>query len=87
VFSRLALFQSADSSDLKETATMNKPENDRRRISQAELLDSAIRALGQLSVSNDLAARSLAIRALADVQQVRRQVPTRRAHDREVRIG
>jgi hypothetical protein len=64
---------------------MDKLQNDRRRISQAGLLDSAIRVLGQLSASNDLVTRSLAIRALADVQQVRRQVPTRRAQDRVVR--
>jgi hypothetical protein len=64
---------------------MDKPENDRRRMSQAGLLDSAIRSLSQLSTSPDMTTRSLAARALADIQQVRRQVPTRRALDREAR--
>lgn len=64
---------------------MDKPENDRRRISQAGLLDSAIRSLSQLSTSGDMMTRSLASRALVDVQQVRRMVPSRRASDREIR--
>jgi hypothetical protein len=64
---------------------MDKPENDRRRMSQAGLLDSAIRTLSQLSTSADMTTRALAGRALADIQQARRQVPMRRALDREAR--
>lgn len=65
---------------------MNELSNDRRRFSQGGLLDSAIRTISQLCNSPDLATRSLAIRALADIQQVRRQVPTRREYDRKTRI-
>lgn len=65
---------------------MDKPENERRRVSQAGLLDSAIRTLSQLLASPDLNTRSLAIRAIADVQKVRKMVPTRRVHDCETRI-
>jgi hypothetical protein len=64
---------------------MDKPENERRRMSQAGLLDSAIRSLSQLATSADMTTRALAARALADIRQVRRQVPTRRALDREAR--
>jgi hypothetical protein len=65
---------------------MEKPEDDRRRMSQAGLLDSAIRTLSQLSTSADMTTRALAMRALADLQQVRRQVPSRRAHDRATHV-
>jgi len=60
---------------------MNKVNEDRRRISLGGLLDSAIRTLTQLIASNDMNTRTLAIRALAEVQQARRLVPSRRVHD------
>ena len=65
---------------------MNKIDADRRRISLGGLLDSAVRTLTQLMSSNDMNTRTLAIRALADVQQARRLVPSRREHDRTARM-
>jgi len=60
---------------------MNTPETERRRVSQAALLDSALRAINQLAASRDPGTRALAVRVLAEIGQVRRQIPARREHD------
>lgn len=65
---------------------MEKPDKDRRTMSLGGLLDSAIRALSQLTSSSDLNTRTLAGQAMADIQRARRQVPMRRKQDSTSRI-
>lgn len=60
---------------------MDKPEKERRAISQAGVLESAMRTIGQLVSSTDLATRSLAFRALAEIKKARKLVPARRKDD------
>lgn len=57
------------------------PVVERRRMSHGSLLDSAIRMVSQLSASGDLQTRSLANRAMADLQKLRHQIPQRRQLD------
>lgn len=57
------------------------PVKERRRMSHAGLLDSAIRMVAQLASSNDLNTRTLANRALADLQKLRHEQPRRRQVD------
>jgi hypothetical protein len=59
---------------------------ERRHMSQAGLLDSAMRTLGQLAVSNDMTTRTLAVRALADIKRARQMVPMRRTLDKTSRL-
>lgn len=57
------------------------PIKDRRRMSQAGLLDSAIRMVAQLTASRDLQTRTIANRAMADLQKLRHEMPKRRQLD------
>ena len=66
---------------LKEKNTMEKVDEERRNMSQGGLLDAAISTLQQLVNSGDMMTRSLAVRALADVQRARLMVPMRRRQD------
>ncbi len=50
-------------------------------MSHGSLLDSAIRMVAQLSSSGDLHTRSLANRAMADLQKLRHEMPQRRQLD------
>lgn len=61
--------------------TMDKVDEERRNMSQGGLLDAAISTLQQLVNSSDMMTRSLAVRALADIQRARQMVPMRRKHD------
>lgn len=61
--------------------SMDKPEKERRNMSLGGLLDSAISAINQLTNSSDMTTRTLASRALNDIQRARRQVPMRRKMD------
>jgi folate-dependent tRNA-U54 methylase TrmFO/GidA len=63
-----------------------KTVKERRHMSQAGLLDSAMRTLGQLAVSNDMTTRTLAGRALADIKRARQMVPMRRMLDKTSRL-
>jgi hypothetical protein len=65
---------------------MEKPDKERRTMSLGGLLDSAIRSIGQLTSSSDLITRTLAGRALADIQRARRQIPMRRKQDQTSRV-
>lgn len=60
---------------------MEKPDKERRTMSLGGLLDSAIGAISQLTNSSDMTTRTLAARALNDIQRARRQVPSRRKQD------
>jgi hypothetical protein len=60
---------------------MNKPEKERRMLSQAGLLESAMRTIGQLVSSSSLETRNLAFRALAEIKRARKLVPARRKDD------
>ena len=60
---------------------MNKPEKERRILSQAGLLESAMRTIGQLVSSADLNTRNLAFRALSEIKKARKLVPSRRKDD------
>jgi hypothetical protein len=60
---------------------MEKVDEERRNMSQGGLLDAAISTLQQLVNSSDVRTRSLAVRALADIQLARRMVPMRRRQD------
>lgn len=66
---------------MRKDMPMTKPEKERRVISQAGLLESAMRTLGQLVSSADLNTRNLAFRALAEIKKARKLVPTRRKDD------
>jgi hypothetical protein len=70
-------------SDAKRETGMDKPKNERRVDSQAGLLESAMRTIGQLVSSTDLATRSVAFRALAEIKKARKLVPTRRKDDKK----
>lgn len=61
---------------------MNNAVNERRRLSRTGLLDSAIRTLSLLATTGDLRSRALVNQALGNLQQLRREFPTRREHDR-----
>ncbi|RJG04108.1 hypothetical protein [Noviherbaspirillum sedimenti] len=61
------------------------PVKERRRMSQAGLLDSAIRMVAQLTTSNDLHTRTIANRAMADLQKMRHEMPKRRQFDSTAR--
>ncbi|MDQ9169695.1 hypothetical protein Q8A64_04640 [Oxalobacteraceae bacterium R-40] len=60
---------------------MGKPEKERREISQAGLLEAAMRTINQLITSTDLNTRGVAFRALSDVKRARKLVPARRKDD------
>jgi hypothetical protein len=60
---------------------MNMPFKERRRLSQSGLLDSAIRLLAVLASSGSSMDRSRANQALMYLQQLRRELPTRRQSD------
>jgi hypothetical protein len=60
-------------------------ENERRRFSQAALLDSAVHALSQLTTSPDPRVRTLVLQAIGDIKQVLRHTPSRRKNDFRVR--
>lgn len=60
---------------------MDESEKERRVLSQAGLLESAMRTIGQLISSADLNTRNLAGRALAEVRRARKLVPARRKDD------
>jgi hypothetical protein len=62
---------------------MDKPEKERRVDSQAGLLESAMRTIGQLVSSADLATRSVAFRTLAELKKARKLVPARRKDDKK----
>ncbi|MES2298759.1 MAG: hypothetical protein V4582_17070 [Pseudomonadota bacterium] len=64
---------------------MEKPEQERRQMSQGGLLDAAISTISQLLNSSDLQTRALAVRALGDMQRARRMVPLRRKVDAAAR--
>lgn len=61
--------------------TTAKEDKERRRMSHAGVLDSAIRIVAQLASSNDVMTRSLANRALAELQKLRHDMPKRRQTD------
>lgn len=61
------------------------PVRERRRMSHAGLLDSAIRMVAQLASSGDVNTRALANRALADLQKLRHGMPKRRQVDTNAR--
>lgn len=67
----------------KRETGMDKPEKERRLDSQAGLLESAMRTIGQLVSSTDLATRSVAFRALAEIKKARKLVPARRKDDKK----
>lgn len=79
--------QNAISLDLKmETLTGNEhpPRSqltERRRISHGGLLDSAIRMVAQLTASDNLHTRTIANRAMSDLQKLRHDMPKRRELD------
>lgn len=62
------------------------PVKERRRMSHAGLLDSAIRMVAQLASSGDVNTRALANRALADLQKLRHEQPKRRQNDASARF-
>jgi hypothetical protein len=59
----------------------SSPVPERRRMSHGGLLDSAIRMVAQLTASGDVHTRSLANRAMADLQKLRHDIPKRRHVD------
>jgi hypothetical protein len=61
------------------------PAPDRRKMSQAGLLDSAINIAHQLVASRDPVTSSLASRMLGDLMRLRREMPVRRLIDRNPR--
>ena len=63
------------------TALPLDPVKDRRRLSHSGVLDSAIRLVAQLTSSNDLNTRTIASRALAELQKLRHEMPKRRQAD------
>lgn len=62
------------------------PVKERRRMSHAGLLESAIRMVAQLASSSDVNTRALANRALADLQKLRHEQPKRRRLDGNARL-
>lgn len=58
---------------------------ERRKMSHGGLLDSAIRMVAQLSASGELHTRTLANRAMADLQKLRHEMPKRRQTDGKTR--
>jgi hypothetical protein len=64
---------------------MEETVKDRRRTSYAGLLDSAIRGAAKLVSSRDAMTKSLANQVLADLMQLRREMPTRRQYDTKSR--
>ncbi|TCS35762.1 hypothetical protein EDC30_10961 [Paucimonas lemoignei] len=54
---------------------------ERRKMSHGGLLDSAIRMVAQLTASGELHTRTLANRAMADLQKLRHDMPKRRQTD------
>lgn len=60
---------------------MDEPLKERRVLSQASVLDSAMRTVGQLVSSADLNTRNIAFRALAEIKKARKLVPARRKDD------
>lgn len=54
---------------------------DRRRMSYAGLIDSAIRSVSKLTTVGDAASKGLAHQALADLMRLRRSLPARRQQD------
>ncbi|MBS0309213.1 MAG: hypothetical protein JSS58_09600 [Proteobacteria bacterium] len=61
------------------------PAAERRRRSYSGLLDSAIRNASQLACSPDVKVRAMASQIVADLLQVRRELPVRRKTDASVR--
>ncbi|HSY26147.1 MAG TPA: hypothetical protein VK832_01475 [Burkholderiaceae bacterium] len=64
---------------------MDTPPVERRKMSHAGLLDSAINVAHQLAASRDPMTSSLASRMLNDLLQLRRDMPLRRLIDRNPR--
>jgi hypothetical protein len=64
---------------------MEEPIKDRRRISYAGLLDSAIRSITKITSSSDPVAKALANQALSDLLKMRRERPARRQFDAKAR--
>lgn len=64
--------------DITDTADTVK---ERRRMSHSGVIDSAIRLIAQLTASNDLNTRTIASRALAELQKLRHDMPKRRQTD------
>ncbi|WP_146204505.1 hypothetical protein [Massilia glaciei] len=60
---------------------VEKVDEERRNMSQGGLLDAAVSTLHQLVNSSDSMTRSLAVRAISDIQRARRMVPGRRKQD------
>lgn len=56
-------------------------------MSHGGLLDSAIRMVAQLSASGELHTRTLANRAMADLQKLRHDMPKRRQTDGKTRAS
>lgn len=71
---------------LRDKKIPESPVRERRRMSHAGLLDSAIRMVAQLASSSDLNTRTLANRALADMQKLRHEQPKRRQLDAGARF-
>lgn len=60
---------------------MDEQIKDRRRISQAGLIDAAMRSANQLFSSKDTMARAAASRVLGDLQKLRAEMHHRRRDD------
>ncbi|QAU35174.1 hypothetical protein [Janthinobacterium sp. 17J80-10] len=71
---------------LRREKNPESPVKERRRMSHAGLLDSAIRMVAQLASSSDLNTRTLANRAMADLQKLRHEQPKRRQLDSNARL-
>ena len=71
---------------LRDKEIPEGPVKERRRMSHAGLLDSAIRMVAQLASSGDLNTRTLANRAMADLQKLRHEQPKRRQIDSSTRF-
>lgn len=64
---------------------MEEMTKERRRISYAGLLDSAIRSGSKLATTNDAGTRALANQLLADLFRLRREMPSRRRFDTDAK--
>jgi hypothetical protein len=68
-----------------DTPAVDKTAVERRKMSHAGLLDSAISIAHQLASSRDPVTSSLASRMLGDLMRLRRELPVRRLIDRNSR--
>lgn len=60
---------------------MNEQVKERRRVSQTDLIDAAMRSANQLIASKDITARTAASRVLGDLQKLRAEMHHRRRDD------